>query len=156
VLRVRQPGRQSPLSAEHGRSSPILLATLDVPFDDAAATLAVDTAVESGQILIVANAVELPPLPLSVIMGYDQLGYTPEMEASLLAPVRLAAALGVPVERIRVRSPRPVQGLLQVVSERAPGLLVFGPDRSRMSRRRYQRAARAIRDTATCLVWLEA
>lgn len=133
----------------------MLLATLDVPFDVAATELAVDTAVESGQILIVANAVELPPLPLSVIMGYDQLAYTPEMEASLLAPVRLAAALGVPVERIRVRSPRPVQGLLQLVAERAPGLLVFGPDRTRISKRRYGRAARAIREAATCLVWLD-
>jgi hypothetical protein len=133
----------------------VLLATLDVPFDVAATELAVDTAVESGQILIVANAVELPPLPLSVIMGYDQLAYTPEMEASLLAPVRLAAALGVPVERIRVRSPRPVQGLLQLVAERAPGLLVFGPDRTRISKRRYGRAARAIREAATCLVWLD-
>jgi hypothetical protein len=156
VLRVRRPEQRNPVSIEHGTSRPVLLATFDVPFDVAAAVLAVDTAVESGQILIVANVVELPPLPLSVIMGYDQLAYTPEMEASLQAPVRRASALGVPVERIRVRTLRPVQALLQVVSERAPGLLVFGPDRSRMSRRRYQRAARAIRETATCLVWLDA
>ena len=116
--------------------------------------VAVDAAVESGHGLIVANVVEIPPLPLSVMMGYDQLDYPPEMEKSLRAPVQLAASLGVPVERIRVKTLRPVEALLMVATERLPGLLVFGPDRTVMSRRRYRKAARAVRDDAPCLVWL--
>jgi nucleotide-binding universal stress UspA family protein len=131
-----------------------MLATFDVPFDPRAVTLAVDAAVEAGQPLLVANVVELPPLPMSIVMGYDQLEYTPQMDASMRAPAELAASLGVVVERIRVKTLRPVEALLQVVKERRPGLLVFGPDRAIMSRRRYLKAARAVRDEATCLVWL--
>ena len=132
----------------------MLLATFEVPFDPDAAMVAVDAAVESGHGLIVANVVEIPPLPLSVMMGYDQLDYPAEMERSLRAPVQLAASLGIPVERIRVKTLRPVEALLVVTKERRPGLLVFGPDRTAMSRRRYRKAARAVRKDAPCLVWL--
>jgi hypothetical protein len=54
-----------------------------------------------------------------------------------------------------VRSPRPVEALLELVAEREPGLLVFGPDRTRLSRRRYQKAVRAVRERAPCLVWTD-
>ena len=57
---------------------PVLLATLDVPFDHDAVVFAVDSAVEMGARLIIANIVEWAPLPLSAIMGYDELPYTPE------------------------------------------------------------------------------
>jgi hypothetical protein len=151
LLRAR-PG--SPILPAEAKGRPILLATLDVPFDPRAPVLAVDAAVEAGQPLIVANIVELPPLPLSVIMGYDQLDYTPELEASLASPTQLAASLGVHVERLRVRSPHPTEALLQLVGEREPGLLVFGPNREKLSRRRYRRAALALRREVRCLVWL--
>ena len=131
-----------------------MLATLDVPFDERATVFAVDAAVESGQPLIIANFVELPPLPLSVAMGYDQLEYTPAMSDALTAPAELARSLGVAVERLRVKSPHPIQAVMQVAAERDTGLLVFGPDRGRLRRFRYQRAARAIRSGARCLVWL--
>jgi nucleotide-binding universal stress UspA family protein len=132
----------------------VLLATLGVPFDPAASTFAVDAAVESGEPLLVVNVVELPPLGMSVAMGYDQLPDSPEQEEALRAPAALAASLGVPVERLRVKSPRPVEALVQVAAERAPGLLVFGPDRDRLKPRAYRKAARAVRERAACLVWL--
>lgn len=131
---------------------PVLLATLGAPFDPAAAAVAVDAAVEAGQALIVANVVELAPLPLSLMLGHDQID-SPEDEDSFRAPAELAHSLGVRVERIRVRSPRPVEALLELVAEREPGLLVFGPDRARMGRLRYRRALKAVRERATCLVW---
>lgn len=131
----------------------MLLATLRVAFDPAACELAVDAAVESGQPLLVVVLAELPPLPLSVVLGYDQID-TPEEEAAFLAPAKLAASLGVGVERLRVRSPRPVTALLELAAEREPGLLVFGPDRALLSRRLYRKAARALSERAPCLVWL--
>jgi nucleotide-binding universal stress UspA family protein len=139
-----------------GRRSkrPVLLATLGVPFDAEASNFAVDAAVESGEPLLVVNVVELPPLGMSVAMGYDQLPDSPEQEEALRAPAVLAASLGVAVERLRVKSPRPVEALVQVAAERAPGLLVFGPDRSRLKPRAYRKAARAVRERAACLVWL--
>ena len=135
---------------------PVLLATLGVPFDPAACAFAVDAAVEAGQALIVANVVELPPLAMSVKLGYDQLPDTPEEAEAFRAPAALAHSLGVRVERLRVRSPRPVEALLDLTAERRPGVLVFGPDRARIKRRLYRKAAKAIRDRVTCLVWLAA
>jgi hypothetical protein len=87
-------------------------------------------------------------------MGYDQLPDTREEADALRAPAELAHSLGVRVERLRVKSPRPVEALVEVVVERQPGVLVFGPDRSRLRARAYRKAARAIRDRAACLVWL--
>lgn len=136
------------------RRRPVLLATLGVPFDPAASEFAVDSAVESGQPLVVANVVELPFLPSSVILGYDQLPDRPEDAESFRAPAALAQALGVAVERLRVKSPRPLAALLELVAERSPAVLVFGPDRRRMGRRAYRKATRAVREQASCLVWL--
>jgi hypothetical protein len=133
---------------------PVLLATLGVPFDPAASAFAVDAAVEAGEPLIVANVVQLPPLGMSVAMGYDQLPDRPREAEALRAPAELAHALGAEVERLRVKSPRPIEALLQLVSERTPGLLVFGPDRSRIRGRAYRKAASALRQRAACLVWL--
>lgn len=132
-----------------------MLATLGVPFDLDAASYAVDTAVELGQLLIVANVTQLEPLPLSLRLGYDALEeFTPEVTASVKRQAELASSLGIRVERIRVRSPRPIRALLQLVTERGVGLLVFGPDRTRMSPRSYRRAVEALREGAECLVWV--
>ncbi len=133
---------------------PVLLATLGVPFDPEASRVAVDAAVEEGQPLLVVNVVELPPLAMSVHMGYDQLPDLPEDADAFRAPAVLAASLGVAVERLRVRSVRPTAALLEVVAERRPGLLVFGPDRTRLRRRLYAKAAKAVQERAACLVWL--
>ncbi len=129
-----------------------MLATLRVPFDPAACEVAVDAAVESGHPLLVVVLAELPPLPLSVMLGYDQVD-SPDEEAAFAAPAALAASLGVAVERFRVRSPRPVTALLELVAECEAGLLVFGPDPELLSRRRYRRATRALRERAPCLLW---
>jgi nucleotide-binding universal stress UspA family protein len=131
----------------------VLLATLDVPFADEAIAFAVDSAVESGQPLVVVNVVEIVPTYAGLV-GY---GYTEneELQRDLLKPAELAHSLGVRVERFRVCSPHPLDALLEVTAGRRPGVLVFGPDRSRLRRRKYERAVRRLRDRATCLVWTE-
>lgn len=132
----------------------MLLATFDVPFDEAAASFAVNAAVDSGGRLIVANVVELPPLPLSVRMGYDQLDYSPELAASLLSPAERASVLGVEVERIRVKSFHRIEALVDVARERKVRMLVLGPDRDKVSQRLYRKAAKDVRERLDCLVWL--
>jgi len=129
-----------------------MLATLDVPFDAAAAAFGVDAAVEAGAALIVVNVVETPFLP-GALAGWD-VAAPPDLEDSLSAPSRLAQALGVQVERLRVRSPHPVDALLQVAGERQPGMLVFGPDRTCLPPRRYRKAERAVRARTPCLLWM--
>ncbi|MGH3136401.1 MAG: universal stress protein [Gaiellaceae bacterium] len=130
-----------------------MLATLEVPFDAEAAAFAVDTAVETGQPLIVTNVVELLLAPCSLALRIDR-PESPEHTEALQTPAVLAHSLGVRVERLRVRSPHPVDALLEVVAERSPGILVFGPDRSVLKPRLYRKAARKIRERAPCLVWL--
>jgi nucleotide-binding universal stress UspA family protein len=150
--RTRRPSVEEGMSAS-GR--PVLLATLGAPFDESAARFAVDSAVESGSPLIVANVTQLEPLALSVMLGYDALEeFTPDVSESVRRPTDLAQSLGVPVERLRIRSPRPVRALLDLVRERRAGLLVFGPDRHALKRRVYDRAVRSIKDGAACLVWI--
>lgn len=145
---------EAPGLADSAGSGDVLLATFGVPFDAEAAAFAVDSAVEAGRNLIVANVVELEPLPLSLRMGYDSLEYTPELAASLLAPVQLAQSLGVHVERLRVKTPRRVRSLIELVKERQVSLLVLGPDRDAVKPRLYRKAAAAVRGRLSCLVWL--
>jgi hypothetical protein len=131
-----------------------MLATLGVPFDPDAASLAVDAAVEAGQPLLLVNLVEIFPGPGAVILRYGDVDDTPDDAAALRAPAELAHSLGVEVNRFRVRSPHPVGALLELIADRRPGLLVFGPDRKRLKPRAYRKAAKAIRERASCLVWL--
>ncbi len=117
-------------------SRPVMLVTFDVPFEPEATELAVDAAVESGQRLIIVNVAEVALGPISLAMKYEYVG-TQEVEDALRAPAALAHSLAVEVERLRLCSPRPVDALLELVAERAPGLLVVGPDRERLKRRTY-------------------
>ena len=59
--------------------------------------------------------------------------------------------VGIPTELLRVSSPRPLTALLELTDERRAGLLVFGPERRRLSRRRFRAATRAVRNRAGCL-----
>jgi nucleotide-binding universal stress UspA family protein len=130
---------------------PVLLVTLDVPYAEEAIAFAVDAAVENGQPLLLVNVAEVLPTAYS-LLGY---GYVErdDLQEALFKPVQLACSLAVEVERLRVCSPHPVDALLEVVAEREPALLVFGPDRAHLSNRRYRRAERAVRERSSCLVW---
>jgi nucleotide-binding universal stress UspA family protein len=152
---MRSMQRRGPMAgSDRAKGRPVLLATLDVPFDHDAVVFAVDSAVELGQRLIIANFVERAPLPLSTMLGYEDLPNPPQLEDSLRESAQLAQSLGVEVTRLRVKSFHPIQAMLEVLSEQGAGIFVFGPDRRRMRRLRYRRAARAIRAQATTLIWL--
>lgn len=151
VQTLRRRNTHEDVAALGSRDRPVLLATLDVPYADEAVAFAVDSAVENGQPLVLVNVAEVLPTAYS-LLGY---GYVErdDLQDALRKPVELARSLAVEVERLRVCSPHPVDALLEVVAEREPGLLVFGPDRNRLSRRRYRKAEKAVRERAPCLVW---
>ena len=132
---------------------PVLLATLDVPFAEDATVFAVDSAVESGQPLVVVNVAEVLPTRWTLV-GYGYLERA-ELQDALRKPAELAHSLAVSVERLRVCSPHPIDALLEVVAERDPSVLVFGPDRSCLRRRTYARAVKRIQERSSCLVWTE-
>jgi nucleotide-binding universal stress UspA family protein len=152
-MKLREGRRAAGGSAVRGVAGrPVVLLTFDVPVTPEAAELAVDVAVESGQPLLVVNAVQLPLRPMTSSWG-SEVVVTEDVDASLRAPAELASALAVEVERIRLVSPRPVAAVLELLSERRPGLVVLGFERSRMSRRRLARAQKQILEAAPCLVW---
>ena len=153
TLRRRNPTVAVPRPAPRTEARPVLVATLEAPLVTEAAQLGVDSAVEAGQPLLVVNAVETMLAPCSMVLGYDYIA-PPDVEESLRAPAELAHSLGVQVERFCLRSTRPVEALLSFASERGAGLLVLGPDPTRISGRRYRRAVRKVRDGAPCLVWV--
>lgn len=149
TLRRRVSHEDSAAVGASGR--PVLLATLDVPYAKEAIAFAVDAAVENGQPLLLVNAAEVLPTTYTVLgWGYIEKD---DLQEALFEPVRLATSLAVQVERLRVCSPHPVDALLELVAEREPGVLVFGPDRKHLSRRRYRKAERTVRKRAACLVW---
>ncbi len=151
MLTHRHRRSDLPATAESTRARPVMLVTLDVPFDPSASSFAVDSAVEAGAALLVVNVVETAFVPVT-LAGWDYV-VRDEIEDSLRRPAALASSLGVEVERLRVRSPRPVRALIELAAERQPGLLVFGPDRARLPRRLYRKAARVLCEGLPCLVW---
>lgn len=130
-----------------------MVATFDAPLVCEAARVGVDCAVESGQPLLVVNAVETMLTPCGRVLGCDYIT-PPDVEMSLRAPAELARDLGVQVERFCIHSTRPTAALLAFVGERGAGLLVLGPDPEHMSGRRYRKTIRKVGDGAPCLFWL--
>jgi hypothetical protein len=151
LTRRRKISRED-VSAPGSRDRPVLLVTLDVPFAEDATAFAIDAAVEAGQPLLVVNVAEVELAPYT-FLGYGYIERE-ELQDALKRPVELAQSLAVRVERLRVCSPHPVDALLELAAERRPGVLVFGPDRSRLRPRTYRRAVRKVRERASCLVWL--
>ena len=138
------------------RARPVILATLSVRVDPTAERMAIDSALEAGVPMLLVNLIRLPPYATTMIlMGpeHTTLPHEEDLEA-VRATASRAAELGVKTELLRVRTPRPVQALLEVASERDAGLIVFGPHLGRVGRMRFNRAARRIRREAACLVWV--
>ena len=154
MLTVRRSGPYDDVTGVAGGARPVLLATLNVPFADDAIAFAVDSAAESGQPLVVVNVAEILLTHWSLV-GYGYVE-SEELQRELCRPAELAQSLAVRVERLRVCSPHPLDALLEVVAERNPGILVFGPSRTHIRPRRYARAARCLSERAGCLLWTEA
>jgi nucleotide-binding universal stress UspA family protein len=134
---------------------PVVLATLSVRVDPEAEQVAFESALEAKAKLILANMLELRPYPLTVMLARDCLSLPHEEDLDeVRATAERAAKAGIATELLRISSPRPVKAMIELVRERDAGLLVLGPDRSRVPRRRLRAAARAVRREAPCLVWV--
>jgi nucleotide-binding universal stress UspA family protein len=153
LLRQHTSYPVTPPGADGRRFRPVMLATLAVPFDPDCARVAIQAAMEGGVKLIVVDAVEQPFWPQSLAIRHAELEEEVD-RAAIRQLVEQTAALGLEVEHLRVRSPRPVEALLDLAGEREAGLLVLGPDRSRIRPRLFRRAVRRIRKRASCLLWV--
>jgi hypothetical protein len=134
---------------------PVLLATLSVRVDPNAERVAIESALETGANLIVANMLPLPAYPMTFILARDQLTLPHEEDLEAVrATARRAAERGVRTELLRVSSRRPLAALIELIRERRPGLVVLGPDVSRTPRWLLWLAARRVRQKTDCLVWI--
>jgi nucleotide-binding universal stress UspA family protein len=137
------------------RRRPVVLATLSVRVDPRAERMAIDSALEVGAPLIIANMLTLPPFPTTIMLAreYATLPHEEDLEA-VRATARRAAALGIRTELLRISSMRPLAALIELIRERSAALLVLGPDAKRTPRWQLWLAARRVRRDAACLVWI--
>jgi hypothetical protein len=142
---VRGPVAAGSLSA----SGPVVLGTLSSRVEPEAERLAIESALDAGVPLLVVNAIPMPVCPRALVLGGPAAVSFPHEEdyEAVRATAQRAVALGIRVEHLRVASPRPA-------NERGAGLVVLGPKRGRVSRRRFRRAAREVRRGTSCLVWI--
>jgi nucleotide-binding universal stress UspA family protein len=151
----RREGRTE-RGAESTVRRPVVLGTLSVRVDPTAERMAIDSAIEAGVPLVIANILRLRPYPMTLVLAGPEglnLPHEEDLEA-VRATARRSADLGVKTELLRVTTPRPVAALLQIVRERNAGLLVFGPDLRLTSRIRFRVIARRLRRDAGCLIWV--
>jgi nucleotide-binding universal stress UspA family protein len=130
---------------------PVMLLTLNVPFDADAVTYAVDTAVETGAELYICDAIpiQLGNPAVHVARSFAERDTRRELDQI----GALAKGLGVRVTQMVFHNPKPVSAAVEVVRDLGVGMLVFGPSRRRLSRWTFLRAARRLRRDASCLVW---
>ncbi len=143
-------------AATGDRRRPVILATLSVRVSAAAERMAIDSALEAGSPLIIANMLPLRPYATTIMLlgpGAATLPAEEDLDA-VRATAHRAAELGLKTQLLRISTPRPVQAILELLSEQRAGLLVFGPDPARIGSRRLRKAAKRLRKEAPCLVWI--
>lgn len=137
------------------RKRPVVLATLSVRVDPRAERMAIDSALEVGAPLVIANMLTLPPYPATVMLAreYATLPHEEDLD-EVRATARRAAALGIRTELLRISSRRPLAALVELIRERSAALVVLGPDVRRTPRWHLWFAARRVRRQTDCLVWI--
>jgi nucleotide-binding universal stress UspA family protein len=157
MVRIGHPAQAG--AAPHGgvdrQPRPIVLATLSVRIDPGAERMALDTALELGARLIVANLMPLPPYPATIMLAREwaTLPHEEDLEAVRATAAR-ASRRGIPTELLRISSRRPLAALLELIEERRASLVVLGPDLRRGRRLQLRLAARRLRRQADCLIWI--
>jgi nucleotide-binding universal stress UspA family protein len=150
--RLPPPG----LDLARSPARPVVLGTLASRFDPSAERMALESALQTGAKLLVVNAVRLQLYPRTLaLLGPSGVTLPHEEDLDAVrATAHRAAAAGLRVEHLRVKSSKPVDALVDVAHQRDAGLLVFGPDLARVGAWRFQRAAGRVRKRARCLVWI--
>jgi hypothetical protein len=154
-LRDRHEGSAAE-TASPSKARPVVLATMSVGVDPSAERMAIESALEAGVPLILVNLIPLPFYVTTIVMHGPEATTLPHEEAldAVRGTAARAAKLGIKTELLRVRTRHAIRALMEVVSERDAGLLVFGPDMKRTGRLRFRLAARRVRRDAPCLVWI--
>jgi hypothetical protein len=95
----QREGSATPAGPQDAAPRPVVLATLSVRIEPAAEKMAIDSALETGARLIIANMLWLPPHPTTLVLAREHatLPHEEDLDAVRATAAR-AAALGVPTE----------------------------------------------------------
>ena len=144
--RVTSPTRSAATSVR-----PVMLLTLNVPFDEAAVEFAIETAATTGAELWICDAI---PLGFENYAGHAARQYSESLNRRhMIAVARRARDLGVRTEQLAFHNRKPVAAAVEVAREQRVGLLVFGADRTQLGRFTFHRSVKRLRRDATCLIW---
>lgn len=152
---LRQHSEIDAVRAPGGGSRPVLLATLSVRIDPTAERVAIESALETDALLVIANMRWMPPFPATLMLarGYAVLPHEEDLDA-VRATADRAAAVGVRTKLLRVASRRPLAALVELIHEYDAALVVLGPDLRLVSRLSLWLTARRVRRHTDCLVWI--
>ena len=140
----------------HSAARPVLLGTLSVRVDPTAERMAIDSALESGAKLILANMLVLPPYPLTFKLApeYATLPHEDDRDAVRAHGRARGRARNRDGAAPRVEPPPGDRVARARTASARPGCLVFGPDLPRRSALRVREGGATVRRDAPCLVWI--
>ena len=142
----------APTAALDSAVRPVMLLTLNVPFDEAAVTFAIETAASTGSDLWICDAI---PLGFENYAGHAARQYAESLNRKhMQAVAERSRKLGIRTEQLVFHNRRPVAAALEVAHEERVGLLVFGANRQRLGRFTFRRAVGRLQRDANCLVWI--
>jgi hypothetical protein len=109
------------VAAQRSPRGPVVLGTLASRPHGDAEDAAIAAALESGAPLLIINAMALPMLPLTLRLVGVAAAIPPEDEdlVAVRESAERAAALGIPVQHLRVVARRPTSALISVAKEAA-------------------------------------
>lgn len=150
---LRLPHAQPPetMAVDPGARGAVMLVTLESGFDQEAERLALSSALDGGLPLRLVDLVDMSMSPCASLLGCKSLS-TPDEKQAMRRTAATAAALGLDVAILRVRSPRPPRALAEIVAEERPSLVIVGPSRIRDKRRLRGVVRQAC--ALSCLVWI--
>ena len=151
LARASRPAQPEPVAPVPGVRGAVMLVTLESGFDPEAERLAISSALDGSLPLRLVDLVDMSMSPCSSLLGCRSLATRDEQEA-VRRTAGTAAALGLDVAILRVRSPRPARALAEIAAEERPSLLVVGPSRIRNARRLRGVVRQAC--ALSCLVWI--
>ena len=147
VDRTSSPGTSPTMSVR-----PVMLLTLNVPFDEDAIRFAIETAASTGADLWVCDAI---PLGFENYAGHVARQYSESLNRKhMTAVARRSRELGVRTEQLVFHNRKPVAAALEIAREERVGLLVFGANRKDLGRFTFRRAVGRLQRDATCLIWV--
>jgi nucleotide-binding universal stress UspA family protein len=151
LARAARPTVPEPVASGPAARGAVMLVTLESAFDADAERIALSSALDGGLPLRLVDLIDMAFAPISGLYGRRSLATVEERDA-LRHTAETAAALGLEVAILHVRSRRPARALAEVVAEERPTLLVVGPSRVRDSRRLRGVVRQACE--SSCLVWI--